>query len=1130
MPFEQKIDLISGTRFDPQVLEDALDTATAERQQLRESVGRALIMPPGSEETPMVVADKILKAAAKAAQAAVAAGESRQGAENALTSVLGEKSACIAELGRLGTAQSMRIEKEGQKQWERVLAGNSALDAHLAQGLAGMQNAGDAQALRLEGVGANQVRLAAQQVGKAKVEADRAKTEADHAAEYANAARDLSLGQLPTASETFLGLVQHATKAEAEAGLNHHKAMTPLRTAQAIRKLQPVVVEMPTINGPDSTREGATESYVFTSRSVLPATRVAAFVYSIDLTGEAFRVPAVVGTDGSYSATVRIRFGGVLGDSNVLSVYAVDSLANQSPALSRTISVRLNAAPNTAGLTDDMPTFCVAGQSYTVHFSGAEDADGDPVSYALESLSTGLVVNPSTPVAANAPITFTLPDAASVGAFSWLALALRVRDDFGGETTKSYAVGGVGYVDTPSITSPVNGATGVFADAPIVVSPFSVHANVDTAGKLHVQAARDATFTDIVWEYNGVNATQVTPSLPLDTIIYLRARRFGNVLGPEKWSETGQIRTVAPSISEAHIDYPAPRATGLPLNPVVRIATPTTVAQTWDKVHCRVKQGDRVVYDSGEVGAINTFVTTGITGIESLYSVEVRVYGSLTGWSAWKSQTFTTLLVYLRPPALTLPADGADPTSLSIGVALPEFVGQSLTGGMTVRLAPTLAGLEQEQPTQLWKPEPSTSFAIPHCQYATSYYVAAWWAGSVTGIAKSIAERTVSTMPPYVHAPGVGGVREGELDVLPTHTLTLTPFTSVPTGYYTPHAEGSLRIMYKHAVSHALIHDSGWIADAPTYTPPVVLPIHSPMYVSVQRRGSHGVESAVSTSTQITFTTINAFVKAPVITSPANNTSNVAINPMLTLATPEVVGQSVANMEVQASTATNFSSIAWTSGEMSPVTSIKAQLTGLHTKYYVRARCKGSVTGWTDWGAVVGFTTMTQIAWTYTSNATFTPPVAGRYSVDVHGGYGGNYTLTLTIESQDNQVTHTGYGGTGGKAAKNIRLNTGAIPVTIAGNGSSSSASAIETWKYCPPPCSKGGVGGSGGTTSFGSYVSATGGGGGQVTHYSTCESGERGWCYGQASNGSNGNGIGGDANIPGGSTGPKCIINFIGE
>ena len=75
MPFSQDIDLVSGARFDPQVMEDGLDQAAAERQQLLEQLSRAVIMPPTGEQSPEeVVAD--IKAARDAAGASAGAAGS----------------------------------------------------------------------------------------------------------------------------------------------------------------------------------------------------------------------------------------------------------------------------------------------------------------------------------------------------------------------------------------------------------------------------------------------------------------------------------------------------------------------------------------------------------------------------------------------------------------------------------------------------------------------------------------------------------------------------------------------------------------------------------------------------------------------------------------------------------------------------------------------------------------------------------------------------------------------------------------------------------------------------------------------------------------------------------------------
>ena len=83
MPFTQEVNLVSASRFDPQVIEDALDQATAERQQTLEMMRRSVILPATSSETPQDVVQNIFaardhsQAARNAAQAAMnTAGQS----------------------------------------------------------------------------------------------------------------------------------------------------------------------------------------------------------------------------------------------------------------------------------------------------------------------------------------------------------------------------------------------------------------------------------------------------------------------------------------------------------------------------------------------------------------------------------------------------------------------------------------------------------------------------------------------------------------------------------------------------------------------------------------------------------------------------------------------------------------------------------------------------------------------------------------------------------------------------------------------------------------------------------------------------------------------------------------------
>ena len=80
MPFEQQIDLVSGTRFDAEVIETGLDRATAERQQLLEQLQRAVILPPTSDETPEGMAQELLRARDEAVKSAGTAKNSEQAA------------------------------------------------------------------------------------------------------------------------------------------------------------------------------------------------------------------------------------------------------------------------------------------------------------------------------------------------------------------------------------------------------------------------------------------------------------------------------------------------------------------------------------------------------------------------------------------------------------------------------------------------------------------------------------------------------------------------------------------------------------------------------------------------------------------------------------------------------------------------------------------------------------------------------------------------------------------------------------------------------------------------------------------------------------------------------------------
>ena len=113
MPFTQGINLTTASRFDPQVLEDGLDQATAERQQILEQMARAVILPPTSNESPEDVVQSIYTsrdAAAASASAASnkadAAEASAQAAANSATTAAQTVETATADAVSAATAQA----------------------------------------------------------------------------------------------------------------------------------------------------------------------------------------------------------------------------------------------------------------------------------------------------------------------------------------------------------------------------------------------------------------------------------------------------------------------------------------------------------------------------------------------------------------------------------------------------------------------------------------------------------------------------------------------------------------------------------------------------------------------------------------------------------------------------------------------------------------------------------------------------------------------------------------------------------------------------------------------------------------------------------------------------------------
>ena len=140
MPFVQEDRYVTGTRFDPHEIEDALDIACAERQELREKLERTLVVPVTGDATP----DELMQDLLDTAERADAFAEKTERLYEEVRDLRDHAESLIVETGE---QQAARVASEGEKQVARLAA---EADAHIDRAAAEAdraENAADIAAL-----------------------------------------------------------------------------------------------------------------------------------------------------------------------------------------------------------------------------------------------------------------------------------------------------------------------------------------------------------------------------------------------------------------------------------------------------------------------------------------------------------------------------------------------------------------------------------------------------------------------------------------------------------------------------------------------------------------------------------------------------------------------------------------------------------------------------------------------------------------------------------------------------------------------------------------------------------------------------------------------------------------------
>ena len=152
MPFEQGIDLISASRFDPQVIEDGLDQATAELQQLNEKLARAVIMPATSDKSPEEVVASIYSSRDAAAQNATAAARSAAAAATSAATAAQTVTEAAEASVSAATAQADSAAASAQTAQTAAHAAQQAVPDNLLSRLSDAEAKATQQDTRLNGV------------------------------------------------------------------------------------------------------------------------------------------------------------------------------------------------------------------------------------------------------------------------------------------------------------------------------------------------------------------------------------------------------------------------------------------------------------------------------------------------------------------------------------------------------------------------------------------------------------------------------------------------------------------------------------------------------------------------------------------------------------------------------------------------------------------------------------------------------------------------------------------------------------------------------------------------------------------------------------------------------------------
>jgi hypothetical protein len=472
--------------------------------------------------------------------------------------------------------------------------------------------------------------------------------------------------------------------------------------------------------------------------------------------------------------------------------------------------------------------------------------------------------------------------------------------------------------NSPTLVSPANNAVNV------AINPTLTWNTVTAATTYRVQVSTGNTFSTLVTQDSTLTAgSKAISGLSNNTKYFWRVNAT-NATGTSAWA-TDSFTTIVAVPATPALTAPADNATNMAVAPTL----------TWNPVTGAVTY--RV-----QVSTANTFatilsqdstLTTGskaISGLSNSTKYFWRVNATNAGGtSAWATDSFTTIVAAPATPALTAPLDNA--TNVAVNTTLTwNTVAGATTYRVQVSTVNTFAILYTQDSTLA-----AGSKAISGLSNGTKYF----WRVNATnaGGASAWATDSFTTIVGGPAIPVLTAPADNAANVAVAPTLTWNTVTGATT----------YRVQVSTINTFATLYTQDSTLTAGTK---VISGLsNNTKYFWRVNATNVGGTSAWATDS---FTTIVAIPATPVLTTPADNATNVAVSPTLTWNT--VAG--AATYRVQVSTVNTFTTLY---AQDSTLTAGSKAMSGLSnsTKYFwrVNATNAGGTSGWaTDSFTTVG--------------------------------------------------------------------------------------------------------------------------------------------------------------------------------